>query len=243
VRLRPLATFVAGIVFATGVIGTTAWLRAADDNVINACANKKTGGMRYLTKGSCNKKTETQLSWNQTGIAGPSGPKGEAGASGTKGDTGAAGRNGQNVHVIDAAGRDHGLALGVFNSGMTVHILFEGGIWALNTDQYSNAVAGAINQSSYYSDSTCTARLWFSPSGATPNPRHARGSYLTSGGALAFVKPTGTPFPGTSLSTVYRKTGATCGVENPVEYSGEYFTNVEPSTGPTFTPPFSLIER
>ena len=45
-------------------------------NTITACANKKTGAIRQITKGKCTNK-ETALSWNKSGVQGARGPAGQ----------------------------------------------------------------------------------------------------------------------------------------------------------------------
>jgi hypothetical protein len=101
--------------------------------------------MRYISKGSC-KKTEKALSWNQMG------PQGLAGS------VGAAGTNGQNFHVIDAAGRDLGPAVGLSDLGQAAIITYEGGLWNLNS--FSNFPSGVLSAYvQFYSDSACTAVL------------------------------------------------------------------------------------
>lgn len=59
-------------------------------NSIVACANNKTGVLRYVKNGKCS-RTETKLSWNQQGIQGPSGSAGPIGATGPAGANGAPG--------------------------------------------------------------------------------------------------------------------------------------------------------
>jgi hypothetical protein len=83
-------SFVIGFACAALSLGAVTYANAAGDKTLKACANKKTGVMRYISKGSC-KKTETSLSWNQMG---PQGLPGSSGSAGEKGDTGAAGTNG-----------------------------------------------------------------------------------------------------------------------------------------------------
>jgi hypothetical protein len=64
---------------------------------IDGCYTKVGGIVRVIDKAkgeACGSKLETPLSWNQTGAAGPAGPKGDmgpAGAPGEKGDAGPAG--------------------------------------------------------------------------------------------------------------------------------------------------------
>jgi hypothetical protein len=154
--------FVAGVLFATVVVGTTTWLRADNANVISACANKKTGILRYITKGTCNKRTETAVSWGAVGPTGPQGLKGETGAkgeSGARGETGAKGENAAPFVVKDANGTALGEFLGVQtgNSGPTFKFRdAAGGIWEASTtksDYLHN------NYVSIFEDSACTQPL------------------------------------------------------------------------------------
>lgn len=86
-------SFAIGFGCAAISLSAVTYVSASGDRTIKACANKKTGTMRYISKGAC-KKTETSLTWNQmspTGLSGGAGTKGDTGAAGTKGDTGAKG--------------------------------------------------------------------------------------------------------------------------------------------------------
>ena len=91
-----IKSFALGFGCAALSLGAITYANAASNGTLKACANKTTGVMRYIAKGSC-KKTETSLSWNQMGsqgLTGSSGATGAAGAAGAKGDTGAAGAAG-----------------------------------------------------------------------------------------------------------------------------------------------------
>jgi len=91
-----LGAFTLGVIITAVSVGAVSFVNASGDANIKACANKKTGVMRYIAKGKC-KKTERALTWNQTGpqgLAGNAGAKGDTGAAGAKGDTGAAGAAG-----------------------------------------------------------------------------------------------------------------------------------------------------
>jgi hypothetical protein len=92
-RFNRLGAFTLGVVITAVSVGAVSFVNAAGDGTLKACANKTTGIMRYIARGSC-KKTETSLSWNQVGAAGVAGAKGDTGAAGAKGDTGAAGAKG-----------------------------------------------------------------------------------------------------------------------------------------------------
>ena len=92
-RFNRLGAFTLGVVITAVSVGAVSFVNAAGDKQLKACANKATGVMRYISKGSC-KRTETSLSWNQmspTGLSGGAGTKGDTGAAGTKGDTGSKG--------------------------------------------------------------------------------------------------------------------------------------------------------
>ena len=132
-------SFAIGFGCAALSLGAVTYANAATNATLKACANKTTGAMRYISKGSC-KKTEKLLSWNQMG------PQGSTGA------------NGQNFHVIDAAGRDLGPAVGLSDLGQAAVITYDGGLWNLNS--FSSFPSGVLSVSvQFYSDSTCTAPL------------------------------------------------------------------------------------
>jgi hypothetical protein len=89
-KFNRLGTFTLGVVITAVSVGAVSFVNAAGDVTVTACADKKTGVMRYIAKGKC-KKTETLLSWNQMGLQGT---PGLTGAAGTKGETGATGPQG-----------------------------------------------------------------------------------------------------------------------------------------------------
>ena len=86
-------SFAVGFGCAALSLGAVTYANAAGDAPITACANKKTGMMRYLGKGSC-RKTETPLSWSQMGPQGLPGPSGSVGPTGPMGPIGATGPTG-----------------------------------------------------------------------------------------------------------------------------------------------------
>jgi hypothetical protein len=160
-----LKSFMLGFVCSALAIGTVTYVNASSNSTIKACANKKTGAMRYIAKGKC-KKTETSLSWNQTGpqgspgtpgATGLSGPQGMAGSTGLNGPQGNPGSNGQNFHVIDAVGRDLGPTIGLSGSGRSATIIFEGGLW--DVQSYSNIFNGELFIGDFFSDSSCSIPL------------------------------------------------------------------------------------
>ena len=110
----------AGVLLLVGVLagvtvgGGVGVIAATSTKSVTVCANKKTGVMRYISKGSCNKKTETLLSWNQMGPQGLSGSAGTNGTAGAKGDTGAAGTAGAKGDI--GAGGTNGTSGALTNS-------------------------------------------------------------------------------------------------------------------------------
>ena len=151
-KFNRLGAFTLGVVITAASVGAVSFVNAAGDANIKACADKKTGVMRYIAKGKC-KKTETSLSWGQIGPQGLAGTNGTAGA---KGDIGTAGPNGQNIHVIDAVGRDLGPAVGLGNQGRSATIIYDGGLWEIYS--YYNFPLGAFGprEGQVYSDSACS---------------------------------------------------------------------------------------
>lgn len=80
------------------ILGGAAGLASAaipdsNDAEIHACLHKPTGMIRLIDKeaGETCGPGFTEITWNQTGPAGPVGPKGDTGAKGDKGATGDSG--------------------------------------------------------------------------------------------------------------------------------------------------------
>ena len=189
-------SFVIGFACAALSLGVVTYANAAGNGTLKACANKKTGVMRYISKGSCNKKTETSLSWNQMGpqgLSGAAGTNGASGTTGTKGDAGAAGTNGmngQNLFVYAANGTSLGQALSATSSAAT--LLVNGYIWTF--DKVSAVPSGFYNVWTYYSDSSCTRPFIRAYSGdkidlqgvGVLNTETDEGAYIPTGNILTF---------------------------------------------------------
>jgi hypothetical protein len=166
-----LSAFTLGVIITAASVGAVTYANAASNGTLKACANKTTGAMRYISKGSC-KKTETSLSWNQMGsqgLPGVAGAKGDTGAAGTNGingsngTAGTDGSNGQNFYAVDATGKTLGPILG--NVGSSVDVLIDNTIWTLDkatTLIQSTTSSGTI---SYHSNSSCSAPYFSAPSG------------------------------------------------------------------------------
>ena len=147
-------SFVIGFGCAALSFGAVTYANAAGDATLKACANKTSGAMRYISKGSC-KKTEKLLSWSQMGpqgLPGVAGARGETGAAGTNGTNGT---NGQNYYAVDATGKTLGPVLGSLSS--SVDVLIDNTIWTL--DKATNIPSNSTSSGSltYHSNSSCTA--------------------------------------------------------------------------------------
>jgi hypothetical protein len=92
-KLNQLAAFTIGVIVTAVSVSAVSYVNAQNDQPIRACADRKTGVMRYIDKGRC-KRTERTLAWNQIGLSGAPGMQGPAGAQGSAGATGAAGAQG-----------------------------------------------------------------------------------------------------------------------------------------------------
>ncbi len=159
-KFNRFSAFTLGVLITAVSVSAVTYVNAAGDATIKACANKKTGAMRYISKGAC-KKTETSLSWNQMGpqglpgLSGAAGAKGDPGATGAKGDPGTAGTSGQTLFVVDANGQ----ALGKYLGPLQDAYMFESNNrrWVVTPFRYGFwSFTGNI---SFYSDSQCTSRL------------------------------------------------------------------------------------
>jgi hypothetical protein len=248
-NIRPLAIFTAGAIFATALVGTGTWLQASSENTITACANKKTGTMRYLTKGKCNKKTENNVSWNTTGPIGPRGATGEVGLTGTKGETGERGESGINVNLVDASGKELGPWSYAGGDGNHTFVAPDGGIWTVSAEYYGFTQSTAR----YFRDSNCSMPLLLADTFSSSPPPSTRWvlysddrlSVLTGHKAKSGVKS----FRGSELAGVYmrqgispfscfndkNRAGNTLG-----DYSSVYFWDAEEVSLPTYTPPLSV---
>jgi hypothetical protein len=97
-----LLSFTLGVIVTAVSVSAVSYVNALNDKAITACADRKTGVMRYIDKGRC-RRTEQALTWNQigpqgltgaTGAQGPQGQTGATGAQGPQGQTGATGAQG-----------------------------------------------------------------------------------------------------------------------------------------------------
>ena len=247
-QFNRLSAFTLGVIITAASVGAVTYANAAVNGTLKACANKTSGAMRYISKGSC-KKSEKSLSWNQMGS------QGFPGSGGEKGDTGAAGTNGtngQNFHIIDAAGRDLGVAIGIYDQGNTALILHDGGLWTVST--WSNEPGGGLGQSPFFSNSLCTSILAGVRDAVSPM---ARGMGYDGNNKARYFKATGEQFMWKSR-TVYAMIGT--GAKGQETYSckpssdsafkdafdkrdDEPVREVLEVIPPTYTAPFTPVAR
>jgi hypothetical protein len=242
-KINRFGAFTFGVLITAVSVGAVTYANAAGDATIKACANKTTGAMRYISKGSC-KKTEKILTWNQMGLEGALGAKGDTGA------TGSAGPSGQNLHAVDATGKD----LGIITEGNStnVTIFSDGGLWSW----YSNMFRGG-NVINGFTDSTCTVPIaWdfsYVPSASYTFPPTTRWLLAKSQDELptAAYKATGQPFDIETLSTIYvwRSSNQTCTARTTSTYFSEntdgftIATNLTAVSLPTYTAPLTIVAK
>jgi len=240
-QFNRLSAFTLGVIITAASVGAVTYANAAGDATLKACANKKTGAMRYISKGSC-KKTEKPLSWNQMG------------PQGTPGSAGVAGTNGQNFHVIDATGRDLGVSLGVTEGGSRATIFYDGGMWTVNSA--TNFPSGVLSASPFYSDSACNTPLAATTSSLITTM--SRGSndydptrgYGNSQAARVYWKANGNSFL-LSSKVVYGKEGVFPCTASSVgsfrtqfqDWGDPYLTEVIEVTPPAYTAPFTIVAK
>ena len=249
-KFNRLGAFTLGVVITAVSVGTVSFVNAAGDATLKACANKKTGVMRYISKGSCNKKTETSLSWNQMGPTGLSGSAGTAGTNGSAGAKGEVGPAGQNFHAIDATGKDLGIITQGNASEVTVYS--EGGLWPWQTQTYAGN-----NYVYLFRDSSCTVPLATNTNAVYVAasqfvfPSNNRWILAKSAQSLPTVayKASGQAFDLKSLSAVYQWSSyqQTCTSRNPATmFAGDENVNATDLTTvslPTYTAPLTIVAK
>ena len=266
-QFNRLSAFTLGVIITATSVGAVSFANAVGDATLKACANKTTGTMRYISKGSC-KKTEKSLSWSQMGpqgLPGDAGTKGDTGATGasgtngTNGTNGSNGTNGKNFHVIDAAGRDLGVSLGTSSGANSADIFYDGGIWSV--DQGRSVFSGSLIKTNFFSDSSCTVPLM---SSNTSNDQPVSVSSMARGwnGDLTnpkYYKATGslisrstTPHFGWIYSRPLDKWVLTCTPSDSTAYQTQYpisvdnytyLTAVTEVTPPAYTAPFTIVAK
>lgn len=244
-KFTRLGAFTLGVVITAVSVGAVSFVSAAGNGTLKACADKRTGAMRYIAKGKC-KKTETPLSWSQIG---PQGLPGTPGASGTAGAKGETGMSGPNFFAVDATGKTLGQILGAYSGTYT--ILIGEKIWNASKTRYS--LGGFTdNGISKYSDSLCTRPFIAPEKGNVINTQdtyvdNSRGdsalykAYSPTGSLLSWTdrnvydyNPERAPGPACQLMTSEQK------ISNSSSYDLFDMVQIEK---PTYTAPLTLVAR
>ena len=236
-------SFAIGFACAALSLGAVTYANAASNGTLKACANKTTGAMRYIAKGSC-KKTETSLSWNQMGpqgLPGAAGSNGTNGESGAKGDAGISGSNGQNFYVVDADGKSLGRFV-TTSINTSYGILVDNRLWA--ADPMGFGFYGVPDSISYYSDALCQNRLftnYHSPQwvGIEHNTEQFPDGRLQK----AYVRLDNTKWTKSSFSSIYSGGfGKGCKPETDISESTSFYKTVEiPML--TYTAPLTIVAK
>ena len=232
-----------GVITTAACLGFVTYVQAANEGSVKACASKANGSMRYLSKGSC-KKTETLLTWNQSGtpgLSGAAGAKGDAGPKGESGSSGSNGTNGQNNFLVGGDGKTIGPVMGADASGATV--LFNGSLFQINLT--NGSLTGGLNVDGWYSDSNC--KVPFAIQEALTNPLMVGVVYLDVGGVLTpkFFKTTGNPSTLSTKSHAYIR-GMTCiemDTPNRTAFGSSFVYSTVETTGPQIVLPLSIASR
>jgi hypothetical protein len=248
-KSKLFAAFGIGALTATVALGAIQFASASGNSTITACANKKTGTMRYISKGKC-RKTERTVRWNQQGPQGLPGAKGDTGAVGPKGDAGTAGISGSVgfFKVVDANNRELGTLLSMDEQGY--YVLVDGRVWWLRPQE---SVFFGMEVIYYYADSACQQRL-INATVLMPDQwvaiEHNQTYPTQQSPQKAFVKQGNSPVQASSLGNIYiggRGTGCTLSSSNPLsdEYvsPSDYFYRATEIPMPfSFTAPLTLVE-
>jgi hypothetical protein len=252
-KFNRLGAFTLGVVITAVSVGAVSFVNAAGNGTLKACANKTSGAMRYISKGSC-KKTETSLSWNQMGPQGLPGSAGTNGTAGTKGDTGAAGEKGSagadglNLYAVNAEGKTLGPAVSADND--TVTVLIDGQLWVLNTQ--SAYVTTPLIMGVYFKDASCSIPLGMGSRddvGFKPNQTLGLfyGTQTTYNSAVKIYKKTGIGLTFTSQANVYQLGGTCSALSSAQKISrdsdGSLWELSEILTRPDFSWPVSVVAK
>ena len=96
---------VASVLAASALMGASPVVVADESVVFYACKSKRLGTIRIVHEGTSCTRWETQISWNQEGVqgeTGPAGPQGAQGPAGPEGPQGPSRRDGtQRKHHLE----------------------------------------------------------------------------------------------------------------------------------------------
>jgi hypothetical protein len=240
-KFNRLGAFTLGVVITAVSVGAVSFVNAAGNGTLKACANKKTGVMRYISKGSCNKKTETLLSWNQMG---PQGLTGTVGMPGPGGENGKNGRDGGGLRAVDATGKNLGLVIDFDREHVTTFL--NGVKWRLLLAT-SNGAQGSTTSEGGFIDSSCAQPVLTATN--SDNGYLVPSSQVVARIGNDFFRPTASVYGlWNDLSKpVYLLNNGICVLSTLQERSNAWDSQsalfrVERITPPTYVAPVSIIE-
>jgi len=244
-----LLTFTLGVIVTAVSVSAVSYVNALNDKPIKACANRKTGVMRYIDKGRC-KHTERALTWNQAGPQGIQGTTGATGAQGPAGLSGTAGINGTegtSLYLEDANGKQMGRVFGDgTGSPVSMLALYEGKLWKFYPNAY--VVQGSGSSGNIYSDSLCTQLLGGVAQATNPSPQLTFGAVGETFEPAGLHESTGFYSSGTNMDNpVYIGNSENCTLltssARQSQYGGHIFLNLRSITPPVYRPPLIVVER
>lgn len=247
-------SFAIGFGCAALSLGAVTYANAAGNKTLKACANKTTGVMRYISKGSC-KKTETLLSWSQMGpqglpgSAGEKGDTGAAGTNGTNGTNGSVGADGRRWDVVDKNGKVMGDYISYIPSqtpvggGITSSIVFlsNGIIFQAQTNRVKYMSTGGTLGSYFTTNTLSREPLAFTGLATTGQDTFVSSSYTVSSDKV--FKTVGEPqlFTG---AEVYGASGSLLTTQESSNLDSNYrWIRVEEIVPPTYTAPLRIVAK
>jgi hypothetical protein len=151
-KINRIGTFTLGVIVTAVSVSAVSYVNALNDQTMRACADRRTGAMRYIDKGRC-KRTERSLTWNQVG---PQGLQGIQGVQGAKGETSASEAQ-SGTSVSDKSGNYVGKLVGIFPGVIhdTFYIARDGFYFQLGSD-------GGVYGQVYFTQDNCTGTPFIS---------------------------------------------------------------------------------
>lgn len=253
-RFSRLTAFSIGVLFTAVSVSAVTYVNARSDTPIKACANKKTGAMRYLAKGRCN-KSENSLTWSQIGpqgLQGPTGPQGATGAQGIPGAAGQTGATGKSLQLTDATGKKLGFVIGDSAGGAGISprllTLIDNRLWYVNIHVYYIGGSASGSGNTYFSDANCIDPIGAIETGGTPSPQLTFGGHSTDYPTPISFSPSDFYVEGLDMSKpIYIGSEISCSLLSESQrqqslYHSRFY-QLQEITPPTYTPPLVLVEQ
>jgi len=243
-----LLTFTLGVIVTAVSVSAVSYVNALNDRPIKACADRKTGVMRYIDKGRC-KRTERALTWNQIGPQGVPGVTGAQGPAGLSGAAGINGTSGTSLYLEDANGKQMGRVIGDGQAAGAIGFLtlFEEKLWDFLIHSYyvQGSGSGVVHS---YSDALCTRPLGAVARATNPSPQLTFGTMEEIVEPRRFYESSGVYSSETDMANpVYTWNNDSCTLmtlsARQSRFSGETLVNLRSITPPLYSPPLIVVER